>query len=152
MFRSGSAIDEASASAQLFQCAGDELSNSLLKANPRAASNTLSQLLTHMRSIAVIPVATGVSRTELFQLQQECDEPFRTFAARVRGKAETCAVTTKCECTKIVNYTDHMIRDVLLHGISDMDIRREVLGVSDFLETAVNEVISLVESKEMAPQ
>ena len=103
-----------------------------------------------MRSIAVIPVATGVSRTELFQLRQERDEPFRAFAARVRGKAETCAFTTKCYCTKIVNYTDHMIRDVLLHGISDMDIRREVLGVSDILETAVNEVISLVESKEMA--
>ena len=50
--------------AQLFQCTGDELSNSLLKANPQAASNTLSQLLVDMRSIAVIPVATGVSRTE----------------------------------------------------------------------------------------
>ena len=44
------------------QCAGDELSDSLLKANPQAASNTLSQLLTDMRSFAVIPVATGVSR------------------------------------------------------------------------------------------
>ena len=61
-----------------------------------------------------------------------------------------CAFTTKCECTKIVKYTDHMIRDVLLHGISDMDIRREVLGVSDILETAVNEVICIVEGKEMA--
>ena len=150
MFFSGSAIDEASAPAQLFQCAGDELSNSLLKANPQAASNTLSQLLADMRSIAVIPVATGVSRTELFQLRPERDEPFHAFAAQVRGKAETCAFTTKCDCTKIVNYTDHMIRDVLLCGISDMDIRREVLGVSDILETAVNEVISLVESKEMA--
>ena len=31
-----------------------------------------------------------------------------------------------------------------------MDIRREVLGVSDILGTAVNEVIALVEGKEMA--
>ena len=45
-----------------------------------------------------------------------------------------------------------MIRDVLPHGISDMDIRREVLGVSDILETAVNEVIFLVESKENGSQ
>ena len=31
-----------------------------------------------------------------------------------------------------------------------MDIRREVLRVSNILETAVNEVIALVEGKEMA--
>ena len=86
MFRSGSAIDEASAPAQLFQCAGDELSNSLLKANPQAASNTLSQLLADMRFIAVIPVATGVSRTELFQLRQEHDEPFRCLRHGCTGK------------------------------------------------------------------
>ena len=60
-------------------------------------------------------MATGVSRTELFQLRQEHDEPFRTFAARVRGKAEMCAFTAKCMCTKIVNNTDNMIRDVLCH-------------------------------------
>ena len=95
-------------------------------------------------------MANGVSYTKLFQLRQENDEPFHAFAARVYGKAETCAFTTKCECTKIVNYTDHMIRDVRLHGISDMDIRRKMLGVSDILETAVNEVISIVEGKEMA--
>ena len=150
LFRSGSAIDDTSALAQLFQCAGDELSDSVLKADPQAASYTLPQLMDTMRSLAVIPVAKGVSRTELFQLCQEHDEPFRTFAARVRGKAETCAFTTKCECTRTVNYTDHMIRDVLIHGIADSDIRHEVLGISDILDTAVNKVIALVESKEMA--
>ena len=100
MFRSGSAIDEVSAPAQLFQCAGDELSDSLLKANPQAASNTLLQLLADMRSFAIIPVATGVSHTELFQLRQEHDEPFRAFAARVRGKAETCAFHHKVRMYK----------------------------------------------------
>ena len=54
MFGSGSAIDEALAPAQLFQCTGDELSDSLLKANRQAASNILSQLLVDMRSFAVI--------------------------------------------------------------------------------------------------
>ena len=43
-----------------------------------------------------------------------------------------------------------MIRDVLLQGISDLDIRREVLGRSDSLDTMVNNDIALVESKEMA--
>ena len=143
-------IDDTSAPAQRFQCVGDELSDIVLKADPQPASYTLPQLMDTMHSLAVIPVAKRVFRTELFQLRQEHDEPFRTFAARVRGKAETCAFTTKCECTRTVNYTDHMIRDVLIHGIADSGIRCEVLGVSDILDTAVNKVIALVESKEIA--
>ena len=150
VFRSGSGIDEASAPSQLFQCAGTELGDSLLKANPKAASDTLPELLAAMRSLAVIPIATGVLRTELLQLQQERDEPFRAFAAKVRGKAETCEFTAECECGKEVDYTNHSIRDVLLNGIYDPDIRREVLGTKNILKTSVNDVIALVENKEMA--
>ena len=42
------------------------------------------------------------------------------------------------------------MRDLLLNGISDSDIRREVLGKADILTTAINDVIALVESREMA--
>ena len=132
---------------QLFQCAGTELGDSLLKANPKAASDTLPELLAAMRSLAVIPITTGVLRTELLQLQQERDEPFRAFAAKVRGKAETCEFTAECECGKEVDYTNHSIRDVLLNGIYDPDIRREVLGTKNILKTSVNDVIALVENK-----
>ena len=150
VFRAGSRIDDSSAPSQLFQCAGPELGDSILKAKPDAASDSLPQLLENMRSLAVIPVATGVLRTELLQLRQERDETFRAFTARVRGKAKTCAFAAVCECGKSVDYTNHAIRDVLLNGIYDMDIRREVLGTKDILKTPVNDVVSLVESKEMA--
>ncbi|XP_044170488.1 uncharacterized protein LOC122954502 [Acropora millepora] len=149
VFRTGSGIDDESAPSQLFQCAENELGDSLLKANPHAASTTLPDLLDAMRSLAVIPVATGVLRTELLQLRQERDEPFRAFTARVHGKAETCAFTI-CECGKNVDYTHHVTRDVLLNGISDPGIRREVLGTTNILQTPVNDVIALVENKEMA--
>jgi hypothetical protein len=68
----------------------------------------------------------------------------------VRGKAETCAFTAECECGKDVDYTDNVIRDVLLNGLSDPDIRREILGTPDILKKTVNDVIALVENKEMA--
>ena len=88
-----------------------------------------------MRSLAVIPIATGVLRTELLQLKQERDEPFCAFTARLRGKAEICEFMAERECGKGVNYTDHAIRDVLLNGINDPDIHREVLGSQDILKT-----------------
>ncbi|PFX22693.1 hypothetical protein AWC38_SpisGene12774 [Stylophora pistillata] len=103
-----------------------------------------------MRSLAVIPVATSVLRTELLQLHQERDQAFRAFAARVRGKAETCAFNATCECGTSVDYTDHVIRDVLLNGLSNPDIRRDVLGTKDILTKLINDVIALVENKEMA--
>ena len=56
---------------------------------------------------------------------------------------------TKCTCLREVDFTDSIIRDVLISGIADLDIRREVLGMRAILERAVNDVISLVEGKEM---
>ncbi|XP_048589654.1 uncharacterized protein LOC125573262 [Nematostella vectensis] len=150
VFRSGSGITDAQAPFQLFQCAGPDLGDSLLKANPGATSLPLQDLTAAMRSLAVIPIATCVLRTELLQLKQERDETFRAFAARVRGKAETCAYTAACACGQPVDYTDHIIRDVLLNGIYDSDIRRETLGITDILTNPINDVIASVESKEMA--
>uniref|UniRef100_A0A1A8U7Y8 Uncharacterized protein n=1 Tax=Nothobranchius furzeri TaxID=105023 RepID=A0A1A8U7Y8_NOTFU len=98
LFRAGSGIGDAQAPFQLFQCARPELGDSLLKANPDAATGPVETLLAGMRSLTVIPVATCVLRTELLQLRQDHDEPFRAFAARVRGKAETCAYNAVCGC------------------------------------------------------
>ena len=83
------------------------------------------------------------------QMCQMRDETFRLFAARVCGKADTCAFSALCSCGLKVNYTDHMIRDALLKGISDFDICREILGSADILTAVVNDAIALVESKEM---
>ena len=100
--------------------------------------------------MAVIAVATGVTRAELVLLRQERDETFRAFSARVRGKAETCAYSVNCTCGRDVDFTDAIVRDVLIAGISDLDIRREVLGTVDIIDQPVNDVIALVESKETA--
>ena len=99
-------------------------------------SKPTSVVMGAMKSLAVIVVATGVLRAELVRMQQERYESFRAFAARVRGKAETCAI-------------DSIIMDVLIAGIADSDIRRDVLSTSAILERAVNGVNTVAERKEM---
>ena len=85
------------------------------------------------------------------QMRQLRDKPFRAYAARVRGKADTCAFTIDCTCCGLkINYTDHMIRDTLLNGIGDHEICREILGGVDMLTRTVNKIVALVEVKEMA--
>ena len=129
MFMEGSGINKASATAQLFQCASQSLGDSLLKSDAEIVSKPLHELLSAMRRLAVIPVDTGVLRSDLMQMRQLRDETFCAFAARVRGKADTCAFTVDCTCGFKANYTDHMICDTLLNGIADNEIRREILGI-----------------------
>ena len=147
MFRQGSGINEASTTTQLFQCASQSLEDSFLKSDAEIVSKLFQELLSAMRRLAVIPVATGVLRSDLIlvQMRQLRDEPFRAFAARVRGKADTCAFTIDCTCGLKINYTDHMIRDTLLNRIADDEICREILGSADMLKRAVNEIVALVQ-------
>lgn len=88
------------------------------------------------------------------QLRQSPDEIFRSFAAKVKGKAETCAfrTSTKCKCgdNVIADYTTETVKDVLLAGIADLDIRREALSLRDIPKMSINDVISFVEDREMA--
>ena len=89
VFQSGSGITDEFAPAQLFQCADDALSDSLLKVDPQITSRPLSVLIDTMKSLSVIPVAIGVIRADLLNLKQKRDEQFRAFASRVQGKGET---------------------------------------------------------------
>ena len=106
-----------------------------------------------MESIAVIKVAIGVKRAELMNLHQDHDEPFRTFATRVSSKAETCNFTTvsenDCGKSNVTSYTVEAIKDVMLAGVGDDDIRREVLSTEDILSRSSFDIISFIESKEM---
>ena len=154
VFATGSGISDAIAAHQLFQCADEILGDAILKVDPGITNKPVDAVLATMKKLVVIPVAIGVVRSELLDLKQMREEPFRSFASRVRGKAETCEfqIDHKCPCglTNSVDYTDHTMRDVLVAGIYDSDIRRDILGVEGIIAKSVNGVVSLVEGREMA--
>ena len=157
MYKEGERLTGSDVSYHLFQCAESALGDALLKSDPNISNKGETEILKQMKNLAVIPVATGIVRAELLEMKQLRDEAFRKFAARVRGKAETCEYYTsftcqKATCTHVnnVDFTDHIMRDVLLAGIYDADIRREMYGVESILTQSINTVISMVEKKEMA--
>ena len=78
-------------STQLFQCASEQLGDAVLRIDSDVSDKTEKELLDTMKSLAVIPVATIVVRAELFALRQNREEAFRSFFARVRGKAGICS-------------------------------------------------------------
>ena len=159
MYKAGSNISDNDAPGQLLECTSEDLGNIVLRAHPNFTSKPLDEVITLLRSLAVVPIALGVLRSELSAMVQDPDEPFRTFAARVQGKAETCEFTTSfsgacAECSTPYDgstyYTDDRIRDVLLNGIADVDIRREALSVDGILRQSINDIIGFVEGREIA--
>ena len=150
----GSQLNEQMQSLQLFQCVSESLGNLLLKSNPNITDCSPNDVMEAMEKLAVIPSAKSVTRAELTKMCQGNDEPIRTFAAKVQGKAQTCGFTTKftCTCNKesSVNYTQEIIKDVLLAGIADADIQTTVFDVEGIEEKTVNEIVALIERKEKA--
>ena len=69
VFVTGSGINPTHSSPQLFQCASEELGNNLLKIDAHITSKPTKNLLSEMKSLAVIAVARGVLRAELFQMR-----------------------------------------------------------------------------------
>ena len=78
-FRIGSGITDQAASAQLLECTTEKLGNIVLRAHPNFTTKTLQDALTTLKSIAVIPVAVGVLRSELAAMRQDPDETFHCF-------------------------------------------------------------------------
>ena len=153
-YRAGSQISDEFAPVQLFQCANRGLADLILRSDFDVISSSVGEVLAALKALAVVPVSRGVKRAELMQMHQTNDETFRTFTARVRGKSEACGfrAASECSCGQLVhvNYTDEAIRDVILAGIRDTDIRREALSTHGLQEGSINDVIAFVENREMA--
>lgn len=58
----------------------------------------------------------------------------------------TCGCSQTCQA----NYTEEVIKDALLSGIADIDIRREALSSEEVKKKIENQIISVIEGKEMA--
>ena len=105
-----------------------------------------------IKQLAVIPVFVVVRRSDFLSTKQDLTENTRSFAARLKGKASTCSYTCKCPkdgCNQIIDFTDIILKDVRVTGLTDKDIRKEVLGWKNLDEKNVNETIGFIEAKEM---
>ena len=79
----------------------------------------------------MIPQNNLVHVVKLLALNQDRDEPVRSFLARLKGCASTCKLTVKCTsvgCDEDVSYSENVILHALVKGLSDSEIQQEVLA------------------------
>ena len=137
----------------MFQCCDEDLGDDILKGHPQAVSGTEDRLLTIIKQLAVIPVAVNVRRSELLSLKQDHSESVRSFFPRINGKVTTCAYYVECSndtCTHINDFTNVIVKVVLVTGLVNDDIKKDVLGWTELDAKTVEAMVSFIEAKEMA--
>ena len=150
-YKRTAAIPDSLAAGELFECCDADLGDDIIRLNSSLLEGPEAPLLEAIKKLAVIPTAACVRRKEVLQLKQDHSETVRSFFAKVKGKADTCGYTVPCpDCNTKVDYTSHQIKDVLLVGLSDLDIQRDVLGWPGLDDKTVSETVTFIESKEMA--
>ena len=140
---------------QLYQCCEKSLARLLLREDPNIVSQGEPKLLAAMKQLAVIKIATSLRRTNLLALKQSHGETFREFYANVKAAAATCdfRVTCRHECCAnkcAIDYTSSVVKDVLIAGIADADIRKDVLAWAELDSKDDKGVMAFVEAKEIA--
>ena len=152
LFKNGSKISKSQLNNHLFQCCVDTLGDDLLKGTTDIMKESEEALLSAIKRLAVQPVARGVRRTDLMNMQQDSGESIRSFHAKVKGKAATCSYIVSCKCNPPTNvdYTELVIKDVILNGLVDEDIKKEILGADDLDGLSVEKLVSRIEGKETA--
>jgi len=115
---------------QLLECCDESLRKDLTRTFGALTSKDENTILTSIKSLAVRQENIMVARIQLQQMRQDRDEPVRAFAARLRGQAGVCNFKKECTCASVVDFSDIMIRDTLIRGLEDEEIRLDILGQS----------------------
>ena len=133
---------------QLLECCDESLRKDLTRTYGDLTSSSEDSVLSKIKTLAVRQENVMVARCQLQQTSQDRDEPVRAFAARVRGQAGVCQYATVCShCQGTVDYSDIMVRDAIIRGLEDNDIRLDILSETK-QDLSLEEVIKLIEAKE----
>ena len=117
---------------QLLECCEESLRRDLTRsAGGSLSDQSEADVLKAIKNLAVVAENTMVSRVRLYNMQQDHGETVRSFCARLRGLANVCDFKVACpgnDCDVSVDFTNIMLRDTLVRGISDIEIQSDLLG------------------------
>ena len=138
---------------QLLDCCEEQLRRDLARLFGDLSTADEDAVLKRIKDLAVRAENVLVAREELHNCRQDRDEPVRTFCARLKGIALTCQYRTTCSCTEpgTVDYSDEMIRDSLIRGVYDPEIKLSLLSEKDET-TSLEDTLRFIESREGGKQ
>ena len=152
LFKSGTALHPSQVTPQLIACCETEFESALFRDDPQVASKSADIVLASIKRLAVIGVALSAPRAATLKTCQEPGEPIRNYVARLRGKAHVCNFTTKGSCGNdacIADFTDDMVKMIMINGLADEDVKKDILSTIDIDDKTLADTVSLIDSKEI---
>ena len=104
--------------------------------------------LDQIRQVAVRKANRAVIRERMGTTKQERGETARKFAGRVRALAVVSGLEVSCECGKKVSYVDETIKDKVIGGLADVEVKTAVLGHKEVNTWTLDEMMDYIEAKE----
>ena len=151
MYKGGALIPEEQVATALFYCCSEGLRLDLMRdIQEDVAKMTEDDLLANLRRLAVKEESILVQRIKMGRMQQSPGMGIRTFLANLRGQAALCSYEGKCtnaQCLKIYDYSNEIIKDTLIRGISDQEILADLLGDTK-TDRTLDEVVQFISQKE----
>ena len=144
-------LNENDAIFQLLECCSELLRKDIIRSFGTLTDKNEIEALECIKKLAVKPENILVARVQLLNLRQDRDETVRAYCARLRGQAGICRfIQSKvcvCEETVEIDYSNDIIRDTLIRGLEDDDIRLDVLGQCK-QDLSLDETVQMIEAKE----
>ena len=126
-----SVVSEAVKLLQLQAACDDALRQRVFDTGTYSSLTTEDLFLKKMKELAVIVMHKSIHLRNLWKTMQQSDEQIRAFVARAMSTADMCDMEVECPnqaCKQQVSYRDHVVMQVIIHGLRDNDIRVRVLS------------------------
>ena len=141
----------------ILDCLDDEVRRDVRAATDNVREMSEENLLAEVKRHAVLQRAISSRKMDLYGLRQEDGEPVRKFCGRIQALARQCQLTVPCPATTckyhtapFVSYGDEVVKQVVLVGLVDPEIKKDVLGTTGINDKTLGETLGLIEDKEAA--
>ena len=137
---------------QLRAACEDDLLRRVYDAGDLATLDTEAKLVEQIKKISVRVVHKTRHLQNMWAMTQSPEESIRAFVSRLVGTAELCDMFVTCSksgCTQRTSYRDEVVKQALLRGMHNGDIRTRVLSrtQNEELKTLV-EIVDYIAAEE----
>ena len=141
----------------ILDCLTEEVRRDVRATTDNVREMPEDDLIAAVKRHAVLQRAISARKMDLYGLRQEDGEPVQKFYARITHLARQCQLTVPCPAdgcryhsAPYVSYADEVVKQVILVGLADPEIKKDVLGTSGVNDKTLAETIGLIEDKEAA--
>ena len=151
-FKAGTGLPPSKYSSQAMECCDDALRLDITRHFGSVVQKPEAEVLACIKYFALRSENIMVERDSLRKMTQDRNETIRGYVARLRGQANVCQFLKKWKCSSCdsdgsAEYTDDQVKETLVNGMYDQEIKLELLGQSN-QNMALEECITFIEAKE----